>query len=450
MTTEDILLPETSSHMYSEVTSVSAYDVNGTNAWTSIVTDVLLTTKAQHHHGLSSFIGACKYALCERRYTFRFYDLCKNTFEVFEKSIETEELLSNTVSSVGKVLISTLFVVILILSVLGNSLVVLTFIFNKHMRSVTNVFILSLAISDLMVAFACIPIDMGLVLHPYWVFGEFGCKLLPCIHQFSVACSSLTLCCIAFDRYYAIVHPLKLKFLQTPTRATILQICVWATSAAVSIPYAVFFETVELSTCVNYSHNTPNEVCFAKNQPETKKVFDVWVTLIVLFFGPFLFMTVLYTIICYKLWMQRPIGASRRTFDSKLKLKQRAIKMLITVVVVFAICWSPVLLFNAVATMKGIEATPVTKNLRAFLQCLALSSTCWNPLVYAYMNEKFRKSFRVLLTCRKGQVVPVVLRNNEMRMSTESRKTTSQLEMPNTASGCPKTSETKIGEGGNV
>ena len=418
-------------------------DIDNSSFCGNVSTDPNTTTADPSNGRHYDIITICKYALCERRVTFRYYGYCKSAFDQFEKSVEMEEQLSHTISSASKALISTLFAIILILSVFGNSLVVLTFISNKHMRSVTNVFILSLAISDLVVAFGCIPIDIGLVLHPYWVFGQFGCKMLPCIHQFSVACSSLTLCCIAFDRYYAIVYPLKLKFLQTPTRATILQVCVWVTSAAVSIPYAVFFETVGLSTCVKYSHNPLKEVCFAKNFQDTKKIFDVWVTLIVLFFGPFLFMSVLYTIICYKLWVQRPIGASRRTFDNKLKLKQRAIKMLITVVVVFVICWCPVLLFNAVATIHGVEATSATKNLRAFLQCLSLSSTCWNPLVYAYMNEKFRTAFRTLLFCRKGQVAPAMTRKNNLRMSTQSKKTTSQLEMPNITTRSPQTSETK-------
>lgn len=447
MTTTNILFTDNVTSFLPDATSQSFLDIENSTFWTNSSVDMLGENGTtgppnDHHHDI--YTSICKYALCERRVTFRFYGYCQFKFDQFDKSVEIEKQLSHTISSASKVLISALFVIILILSVFGNSLVVLTFIFNKHMRSVTNVFILSLSISDLVVAFACIPIDMGLVLHPYWVFGRFGCKLLPCIHQFSVACSSLTLCCIAFDRYYAIVYPLKLKFLQTPTRATILQVCVWVTSAAVSIPYAVFFETVGLSTCVPYSHNPMKEVCFAKNFHDTKKIFDIWVTLIVLFFGPFLCMSALYTIICYKLWAQRPIGASRRTFDNKLKLKQRAIKMLITVVVVFAFCWCPVLLFNAIAAIHGVEATSATKNLRAFLQCLSLSSTCWNPLVYAYMNEKFRNSFRVLLTCRKGQVVPAIVRHKELRMSTESRKTTSQLEMPNMQTGSAQTSETKV------
>ncbi|WAQ96576.1 QRFPR-like protein [Mya arenaria] len=388
-------------------------------------------------------IRLCHYTMCENRVHHPLYLPCKHAFPDFYSEIELDRAYSQTLSSTSKAVLSFLLVAVMILSVSGNSLVVLTFIYNKHMRSVTNVFILSLAISDLMVTFTCIPVNMGTVLRVVWVFGDFGCKMMPCVTQFSVTCSSLTLCCIAFDRYYAIVHPLKLKLWQTTKRATILQVFVWVTSAATSIPYIFFYETDDISACHEFGEES-KVVCKAADLKMFRKVMDTWVTLPVLFFGPFLFMSVIYTIICYQLWMQRPIGASRKTFDGRLKLKQKVIKMLIMVVLIFVVCESPLLLFNAASETNHLQLTQANITLRAFLQCLALSSTCWNPLVYAFMNEKFRVAFRTLVTCKKGKVYPVMLvRNNAMRMSTESRKTTSQLEATLPV-GTQQTSETKV------
>lgn len=382
----------------------------------------------------------CRLQLCGQNKT-DLYVICEKFFSDLVQKIERDHLYSQTVPSAGKVLLLIIMTVTICLSLSGNSLVVMTFIFNKHMRSVTNVFILSLALSDLMVTLTCIPMNMGGILKPTnWLFGSFGCKLMPCISQLSVASSSLTLCCIAFDRYYAIVHPLKLKFLQTTKRATLLQVVVWGVSAASAIPYAFFYDAIEVSACKGIYYEEDKVVCIQQHYEKTKKVFDIWVTMFVLFYGPFLFMTILYSIICHKLWIQRLVGVvSQRSHDGRLKLKRKAIKMLITVVFIFIICWSPLLLFNVVANANHVPTNVNSLIWRAFLQCLALSSTCWNPLVYAFMNEKFRKAFRTLLTCRKSRQQPVL----ERRMSTESRKTTTQLEMPALQDGSRQTSETK-------
>jgi G protein-coupled receptor 103 len=382
--------------------------------------------------------GVCEAIFCSDDRASSLNIVCEEYFGDLKRKIEIDRLYSQTIPMASKVILSIMTSVVICLSLCGNILVVMTFVLNKNMRSVTNVFILSLAISDLMVTLTCNPMNLGLILKPtHWIFGRFGCKLMPCITQMSVACSSLTLCCIAFDRYYAIVHPLKLKFIQTTKRATILQVIVWCVSAASTIPYAFFYDTREVSACKKEEYKI---VCIQQHHHTAKKVFDIWITMFVLFYGPILFMSILYGIICHKLWVQRPIGAvSQRNHDNRLKLKRKAIKMLITVVFIFIICWSPLLLFNVIANANHVPANVNSLNWRSFLQCLALSSTCWNPLVYAFMNEKFRKAFKTHLSCRKSQAQPIL----EHRLSTESRKTTTQLELPVLPDRSGQTSETK-------
>ncbi|KAH3872895.1 QRFP-like peptide receptor [Dreissena polymorpha] len=402
---------------------------NTTASHCDLANNTNITSSGNASYGFGGYHPSvlCKYAFCENRVEMNIFSICKEIYYETWRLVDSERQLSLAVPALSKVILSVLQVAIFIMSLCGNSLVVLTFIFNKHMRSVTNVFILSLAASDLTVTCTCIPLNICGLLRNVWSFGQFGCKMMPCITQFCVTCSTLTLCCIAFDRYYAIVYPLKLKVWQTTQRATVLQVVVWVTSALTSIPYAFFYETTELSSCAEFGAET-KVVCKAENLRYFREVMDSWVSLPVLFIGPFIFITILYTIICYKLWMQRPIGASRKTFDGRLKLKQKAIKMLVVVVVIFATCWSPLLLFNAIAERSLMKANQLNMGVRRYLQCLAISSTCWNPLVYAFMNEKFRRAFQTLITCRKGRVHPLPARRNTACLSIESRKTTSQLE----------------------
>lgn len=391
---------------------------------------------------ISELEELCKLQLCKnKRDTFGI--VCEQMFPEFLDLMEMDGELSQKIPEASRIILVVLLAVILILSFGGNSLVILTFFFNNYMRSVTNVFILSLAVTDLLVSFTCIPLNIGEVLHSTWIFGKFGCKFLPCVTQFSIACSALTLCCIAFDRYYAIVHPLKLKFLQTLTRAAVLQIVVCLISAAIAVPQAFFYDIKDISAC-EVNDEERKEMCLGIRE-STRRVFDIWISFFVTLLGPFLFMSIIYAIVCYKLWIQGPVGAvTKNSFDSRLKLKRRAIKMLLTVVFIFVSCWSPLLIFYVIVDTNGIHSNTTTANWRAFLQCLAMSSTCWNPLVYAFMNEKFRKAFRSLLNCKNTQVHPVQVRNNEMRMSVESRKTTTQLETPALPTGSRQTSETKL------
>lgn len=72
-----------------------------------------------------------------------------------------------------------LYSLIFLLAVIGNSLVIMTLVQNKRMRTVTNLFLLNLAISDLLLGIFCMPITLlGMLLRDF-IFGEIMCKLLP-------------------------------------------------------------------------------------------------------------------------------------------------------------------------------------------------------------------------------------------------------------------------------
>lgn len=72
-----------------------------------------------------------------------------------------------------------LYITILLLAIIGNALVILTLIQNRRMRTITNVFLLNLAISDILLGVLCMPITLIGTLLRDFVFGELMCKLLP-------------------------------------------------------------------------------------------------------------------------------------------------------------------------------------------------------------------------------------------------------------------------------
>lgn len=80
--------------------------------------------------------------------------------------------------SLGRIQIP-LYTTILLLSVTGNALVILTLIQNRRMRTITNVFLLNLAVSDILLGVLCMPFTLIGTLLRDFVFGEVMCKLLP-------------------------------------------------------------------------------------------------------------------------------------------------------------------------------------------------------------------------------------------------------------------------------
>lgn len=72
-----------------------------------------------------------------------------------------------------------LYITILFLAIIGNALVILTLIQNRRMRTITNVFLLNLAFSDILLGVLCMPITLIGTLLRDFVFGEVMCKLLP-------------------------------------------------------------------------------------------------------------------------------------------------------------------------------------------------------------------------------------------------------------------------------
>lgn len=71
-----------------------------------------------------------------------------------------------------------LYITILLLAIIGNALVILTLIQNRRMRTITNVFLLNLAVSDILLGVLCMPITLIGTLLRDFVFGEISCKLL--------------------------------------------------------------------------------------------------------------------------------------------------------------------------------------------------------------------------------------------------------------------------------
>ena len=357
--------------------------------------------------------------------------LCAQFPDLLQECHKLQEDLKNTLNEgppgvclESKIILAIIYGVITSMSLVGNSLVIATFIFDKHMRSVTNVFILSLAVSDLMVTLTLVPFNVGLVFSKYWIFGRAACKMAPFFMTFSISSSSLTLCSISLDRYIAIIHPHKLKFFQSSKPAGLFLAIIWILSALCSVPNAIFYDVQR----VEFTRTVPGmEDRYGCVWPESdyREPLQLWLTLVVLFITPLIFMSFAYCRMGYQLWIRKPVGSKRNTSDNTV-MKKKVIKMLVIVMVAYVLCWSPIMVLNAVVELEPNafqNSTVFIAYLKNYFQCLSLVSCCINPVIYTFMNRKFREKFATYLLCKRNKVHPVETKYNKTNPHGETHRT---------------------------
>jgi len=150
-------------------------------------------------------------------------------------SLRSDVMMTNNwLRAVFVVLYSVIFVV----GLSGNSLVVYVVSRNAAMRTITNIFIANLAVSDIMMCLLAVPFTPAAIMLQSWPFGEIMCHVVPMTLGVSVHVSTLTSIAIAVDRYCVIVHPLRPR-MKTSFCLFVIT-AVWLTSLSISLPLAIY------------------------------------------------------------------------------------------------------------------------------------------------------------------------------------------------------------------
>lgn len=119
---------------------------------------------------------------------------------------------------------------IIILTIIGNVLVILSVFTYKPLRIVQNFFIVSLAVADLLVAVLVLPFNVANMIIGRWEFGIHLCKMWLTSDVLCCTSSILNLCAIALDRYWAITDPINYAQKRTVERVLVLIAGVWLLS----------------------------------------------------------------------------------------------------------------------------------------------------------------------------------------------------------------------------
>lgn len=288
-----------------------------------------------------------------------------------------------------KIILGLLYCTVFSLAVGGNSLVIYVVVTNRSMQSVTNLFITSLAVSDLAVNVTSLWLTPVYSYLKRWVWGQALCYAMPLFQGTTIFISSFTLTAIAVDRYVVIVYPFKPRMSRKVCLLVIC--CIWLVSLSFLTPYAFHMKMTYIHKCDIY-------ICHEHwPKQEIKVVFGI-VVMTLQFGVPFLLIAFCYTLIWFHLKFRSKALGPRS--DADLLRKRRMLKMLISMVVIYALCWIPPNVMNMIHDAFGAE---ITQNLTYFVfiyifsHLISMTATMWNPFLYAFMNDSFKREFRIVL-----------------------------------------------------
>ncbi|XP_067874596.1 C-X-C chemokine receptor type 3-2-like isoform X1 [Heterodontus francisci] len=297
-----------------------------------------------------------------------------------------------------RIFVPVLYSLVLFLGVLGNGMVILIIArYKRARRTITDTFILHLAIADLLLVFT-LPFWAVEAVNG-WVFGNTMCKLVGAIFAINLYSSILFLVCISFDRYLAIVHAIHMYKKRKPIYIHVTCFVVWV--------FCFMLAMVDLIFRKEYSSSYLNStVCTYIFDPASAGAWNLSIRVAhhtIAFFMPMAAMLYCYCMIFKTL-------CHTQMFE-----RQKTLKVVIAIVVVFIACWLPynmVLFVDTLQSLGAIDTYCAMLNIldisRTVTQSLGLIHSCLNPLLYAFIGVKFRHEMvRVLvgIGCLKKKVL---------------------------------------------
>uniref|UniRef100_A0A4W4FRT7 G-protein coupled receptors family 1 profile domain-containing protein n=1 Tax=Electrophorus electricus TaxID=8005 RepID=A0A4W4FRT7_ELEEL len=285
------------------------------------------------------------------------------------------------------------YVLIFVTGVVGNLLTCTVITKHRKMRTPTNLYLFSLAVSDLLVLLFGMPLEIYDLWQNYpFPFAEGVCSFKVFLFETVCFASVLNVTVLSVERYVAVVHPLKTRYAVTNKHAQRVIGGVWLASLVCAIPntslhglryYYLPEKVLESATC---------------NLLKPQWIYNlvIQVTTVLFYFVPMVVISGLYLAIGVRLGREhrQRVESSRR---------RQVTKMLAVVVLVFAICWAPFhidrLLWSFITRWTD-HMHNVFEYVHILSGVLFYLSSAVNPVIYNLLSTRFRERFLELVCSR--------------------------------------------------
>ncbi|XP_066571034.1 trace amine-associated receptor 13c-like [Amia ocellicauda] len=285
---------------------------------------------------------------------------------------------------------------VVMLTVCGNLLVIISISHFKQLHTATNLLLLSLAVADFLVGLIVMPFGLIVLIETCWYFGETFCIVynIFCFVLPSVSISNVA--CIAIDRYVAVCDPLLYSNKITSTRTWSVILLNWTLSFLYNLALLYFNG--------NFTGLDEFNICFGDCQLFINEIWGI-VDLLVVFFFPCSVMITLYVkiFIVAKRHAQVISCITEQISSDKNKNKissaseRKAAKTLGILVVVFLFCLVPYYICTLVNENVSQSSSSVLIN---FLVWLVYLNSTANPIIYALFYPWFQTSLKSIIMLR--------------------------------------------------
>ncbi|NWU33067.1 AA2DA protein, partial [Hylia prasina] len=285
-------------------------------------------------------------------------------------------------AATGLILLAALSV--LLATLVGNALVVVAISTSRALQAPQNLFLVSLASADILVAVLVLPFSLANEVMGYWYFGGLWCSLYLALDVLLCTASIGHLCAISLDRYWAVTRAARLNLRRSPRRVKGMIGAVWAAAALVALPPLL--------------RPRPG----GRECQLSQETWYVLASCAASFFVPCLVMVAVYCRI-YRLTARRtaalltarsPVLLCRRRL---VRARERRFTVVLAVVMgAFVLCWFPFFFTYSLGAVCG-QGCHVSKPLFNFFFWIGYCNSSVNPLIYTLFNRDFRAAFRRLL-----------------------------------------------------
>ncbi|XP_034044751.1 alpha-1D adrenergic receptor [Thalassophryne amazonica] len=333
--------------------------------------------------------------------------------------------------------------VFILAAIVGNILVILSVVCNKHLQTVTNFFIVNLAIADLLLGVIVLPFSASLEVLGCWVFGRVFCNIWAAVDVLCCTASILSLCIISIDRYIGVRHCLKYPSIMTERKAAAILVLVWLLSTIISVgPLLGWKEPPPVDDSICRITEEPGYAIFSS-------LFSFYLPLLVILFMYFRVyvvarrttksleagvkrersksVEVVLRIHCRNAPDEARASSSKSNkthpFRSSLSVRlmkfsreKKAAKTLAVVVGMFILCWLPFFFFLPMGSF--FPALKPSESVFKVIFWLGYFNSCINPIIYPCSSKEFQRAFTQLIRCQCHQRRRVLRRFYDRRWRT--------------------------------